>query len=68
MEPIGAAYGVILNDPQLRHSLTRAAERSHRSIVRGSGSALLRRWFVRIGHKLANRDLDPRTARLSTAR
>jgi hypothetical protein len=66
MEPIGATYGVILNDLQLRQSLIRNAERSHRSLLRASGSGLLRRWFVHAFHGLAGRSLDLRPARTST--
>ena len=58
MEHIGAQYGVILNDPQLRQSLIRDADRSRRSGLAANSSQVLRRWFADTLHGLASR-VDP---------
>ncbi len=68
MQPIGATYGVILNDPELRQSLIRDAERSRTSLRPASGSRLLRRWFIHAFHWVAGRSLDLRAARTSTVK
>ena len=62
MEHLGAAYGVILNDPDLQEALIHDAERSRRSSLTTEGSHKLRQLFALALHGLASRvDPAPRT-------
>ncbi len=69
MEHLGACYGVILNDPQLRQGVMRDADRSRRSTLVAHSSHVLRRRFADALHGLASRvDPGPRTLDLRPAR
>lgn len=62
MEHLGATYGVILNDPELRQALIHDADRSRRSSLATQGSHRLRQLFALALHGLASRvDPAPRT-------
>ena len=65
MEHLGAAYGVILNDPQLREGLIRDAERSRRSGGGADRGHALRGWFAHVLHRLAAR-IDPAAGSLES--
>jgi hypothetical protein len=68
MEHIGASYGVILNDPQLRQVMIRDADRPRRSGLAANGSKLLQRWFAHALHRLvASVDTNPRASDLRPA-
>jgi hypothetical protein len=62
MEQLGATYGVILNDPELRQALIHDTVRSRRSSLTTEGSRRLRQLFALALLELASRvDPAPRT-------
>jgi hypothetical protein len=58
MEPVGAAYGIILNDPQLREGLIRDSERFRPPRPKRGRTFRIRRWLAFALHGLASR-IDP---------
>jgi hypothetical protein len=58
MELVGAAHGVILNDPQLRQSLTRDSEHLHPSQPKRERNFRIRHRLALALHALASR-IDP---------
>ncbi len=47
MEDVGAAFGIILNDPELRQGFIREAERSSSAHQASDASRRLRLWLAR---------------------
>jgi hypothetical protein len=58
MELVGAAHGIILNDPHLREGLIRDSERARPRRPKQKRNFRIRRWLALALHGLASR-IDP---------